>query len=294
MKIAIFGKTLNPELYGAFREILDLLTDRRCKVCMHDSFARQLSTVAGFSGLVETFSNHEELKTKADVLFSIGGDGTLLDTITLIRDSEIPVLGINLGRLGFLSSVSRNEIRHAIDSVITGKYTLDQRSLLRLETKENHFLPLNFALNEVSIHNEGIPSLIRMDVFVNEKFLNSYWADGIIVSTPTGSTAYSLSCNGPIADPHTQTFIITPIASHNLTVRPIIIPDSSIIRIRVSTRSGNFLTGLDSRFESIANDSELIIQKEKFCINLIDLPGKTFFSTIREKLKWGLDARSKL
>jgi NAD+ kinase len=294
MRIAIFGKQLHPEHSSAFREVIDLLLNRRCQLSVYKPFATNLERDIGIQLPGTTFSSSSDLHSQADVLLSFGGDGTLLDTITLIRDSGIPILGINLGRLGFISSISKQEIPHTINSILSGDYRLDKRTLLRLETKSGLFGDLNFALNEVSIHNHGIPSLIGIQVFVNEQFLNSYWADGLIVSTPTGSTAYSLSCNGPIVDPQSQTFLITPIASHNLTVRPIIIPDTSEIRIRLSSREKNFLAGLDSRFETFTTETELTIRKEAFQINLIELQGKNFFSTIREKLKWGLDVRSNI
>ncbi len=294
MRVAVFGKSLNPELSGVFREMLDILQDRRCRIIIHDTFAKHLVSETGYSLNFDTFSCHSHLEEKCDVLLSIGGDGTLLDTLSLIRNSGIPILGVNLGRLGFLSSVSKSEIKHAIDCLLAGNYELDQRSLLRLETPNNPFGELNYALNEISMHYHGTPSLISIKVSVNDLYLNSYWADGLIVSTPTGSTAYSLSCNGPIVYPDTKTLLITPISSHNLTVRPIIIPDNSVIRISVSSRNGKFVAGLDSRFEVFNSETVLNVKKEDFMINLIKLPGKTFFSTIREKLKWGLDVRSKL
>ena len=292
MNIAIFGKIFNGNLIKYFQELISKLEDNNCNLYFYKPFHELVEHKVKFNSEVLFFSEHYEIKNKVDVLLSIGGDGTLLDTITLIRDSNIPILGINLGRLGFLSSVSKDEISTSMESVLNGNYSLDKRTLIKLETKENLFGDLNFALNELTIHKKDNPSLIVIHVSVDEHFLNSYWADGLIVSTPTGSTGYSLSCQGPIVAPGADNFIINPIASHNLTVRPIVIPDNSIIKINIEGRNKEFSLGLDSRFKTIDSSVELIIKKENFCINLINMPEKDFFSTIREKLKWGLDVRN--
>ncbi|MBC8148008.1 MAG: NAD kinase [Bacteroidetes bacterium] len=291
MKIGIFGKTLNDEFVGHFQDMISILEKNKCQISFYKPYYEKISEKLNVSGDL-TFKNHIDIKQNIDVLFSMGGDGTLLDTITLVRDTGIPVLGINLGRLGFLSSVSKDDIEKAIENVIKGNYTLDKRTLLRLETKTNLFGDINYALNELTIHKIDSPALIVIKVFVNGMFLNSYWADGIIISTPTGSTGYSLSCNGPIVSPGSENFIINPIASHNLTVRPIVIPDSSEIRLTVDGRNQKFSVGLDSRLQSFESSLELLVKKEDFKINLIDMPDKDFFATIREKLKWGLDVRN--
>ena len=291
MKIGIFGKTLNDEFVSYFQDMISILEKNKCELYFYKPFYEKISEKIKISKF-SFFENHIDLKQKIDVLFSMGGDGTLLDTITLVRDSGIPVLGINMGRLGFLSSVSKDEIEIAIENVIKGNYILDKRTLLRLETKTKLFGDMNYALNELSIHKSDSPALIVIQVYVNGQFLNSYWADGIIISTPTGSTAYSLSCNGPIVSPCSENFIINPIASHNLTVRPIVIPDSSEIRLTVDGRKQNFTVGLDSRMQSFDSSLELLVKKEDFKISLIHMPEKDFFTTIREKLKWGLDVRN--
>jgi NAD+ kinase len=226
------------------------------------------------------------------MLFSIGGDGTFLDIITLVRDSGIPILGINLGRLGFLSSISRDEILLAVDKVLEKKFTLEQRTLISLTTSQNLFGSLNYALNEITVTKTDNNSLAMVEVYVDDKFLNTYWADGLIVATPTGSTAYSLSCYGPIISPGCQNFVITPIASHNLTVRPIVIPDNCIIKLKVGGRNRHYQVGLDSRYEMINNHEELIVKRANFTINVIQLYNKDFYSTIREKLLWGKDQRN--
>jgi NAD+ kinase len=216
----------------------------------------------------------------------------LLDTLTLVRDSNIPILGVNLGRLGFLSSISKDEILPAIDEVVQGKYTLDQRTVLLLRSPDNLFGDVSYALNELSITKTETNSLAVVDVFVNDKFLNTYWADGLLVATPTGSTAYSLSCTGPIITPGSENFVITPIASHNLTVRPIVIPDNNMIRIRLAGRNQVYQVGLDSRYQTIRTGTELIVGRADFKINLVQLTNKDFFTTIREKLLWGKDNRN--
>jgi len=241
---------------------------------------------------VNTFDSYETLKTNADVLLSFGGDGTILSSVTYVRDSNIPILGINLGNLGFLSSISKEEIKEAINDLLSNNYILDRRTLLKLDTDTGLFGDLNFALNEFSVHKKGNLSMITIHVYVNDDFLNSYWADGLIISTPTGSTGYSLSCSGPIVAPGSKNFIITPISTHNLTVRPIVIPDDSIIKLKVMGRNKEFMAGLDSRYVTFPSSKELIISRCHFQVNLIRFARKNFFDTIREKLNWGMDKRN--
>jgi NAD+ kinase len=209
-----------------------------------------------------------------------------------VRDSGIPVMGINVGRLGFLSSIAKDEILPAIDKVIAGDFQIDSRTLVSLIQPKDLFGDLNYALNELTITRKDTTSLIVLHVYIDEKYLNSYWADGLIIATPTGSTAYSLSSGGPILTPDSQNFVLTPIAPHNLTVRPIVIPDMSVIRIIVEGREDQFLVSLDSRKAIIHSNFELIVEKNQFKVNMIRMKGKDFFMTIREKLKWGLDARN--
>ena len=226
------------------------------------------------------------------MLFSIGGDGTILDTVPYVRDSGIPILGFNLGRLGFLSSVPKNEIEQALENVFKGDYYLNKRALLQLDQPQNIFGDLNFALNDLTIYRNNTTSLIVVHVYVDDKFLNSYWGDGLIVSTPTGSTAYSLSVGGPIISPGSQNFVIAPIASHNLTVRPIVIQDSSVIKIKIEGREDKYLMTMDSRHSTINKEDELLIRRCDFEVNLVELKNKDFFSTIRDKLLWGVDTRN--
>lgn len=290
--IALFGKSLEHDGAVYLQQLLDKLKMLNCTLLIFEPFYDKLKSKVAVKCDVKLFNNHDELINNADILLSIGGDGTLLDTIMLVRDSGIPVLGINLGRLGFLSSISREEILPAIDQVMAGNYSIEQRTLLSLTTEENLFGDLNFALNELSVTKANSHALAVVNVFVDDKFLNTYWADGLLVATPTGSTAYSLSCSGPIISPDSENFVITPIASHNLTVRPIVIPDNSTIRITLGGRQLQYQIGMDSRYTTVDHNIEMIIRRTTFKINLIQLHKKDFFTTIREKLLWGKDQRN--
>ncbi|MCD4678816.1 MAG: NAD kinase [Bacteroidales bacterium] len=292
MNIAIFGKTL-PDLYLEYvRDLIQKLEYVNCKLYIYEPYFELLKNKLNFNTKVELFKSHHDLVNNVDYLFSIGGDGTLLDTITLVRDSGIPILGINLGKLGFLSSISKEEISQAIDGIIAGKFTLEKRALLRLQAPTHLFGDLNYALNELTVYKKAPSSMITIHASVNDNYLNSYWADGLIVATPTGSTGYSLSCGGPIISPGSGNFIINPIAIHNLSVRPIVIPDNSVIKIRAEGRDDSFFVSLDSRSAIIDSSTELIIVKEKFHINLIQMENENFFKTIRDKLMWGKDIRN--
>lgn len=292
MKIALFGKSFDEVAMPYIQQLITKLEDVGSVIFIYEPFFKIIESVVSFNKDYNLFNTHEELKQNVDYLFSVGGDGTFLDTLTLVRDSGIPVLGINLGRLGFLSSVSKDEISSAINGLIKGEYTLVPRILIKLNTDQGLFGDFNYALNEVAISRKDSTSLLVIHVYVDGNILNSYWADGLIVATPTGSTAYSLSCGGPIVTPGSKNFVITPIATHNLTVRPIVIPDDSKIRIKLEGRDKQFMVSMDSRTESISESVELNLEKESFSINLVQMNNKSFFSTIRDKLKWGLDIRN--
>lgn len=292
MKIALFGKSFDEVAMPYIQQLITKLEDVGSIIFIYEPFFKIIESVVSFNKDYNLFNTHEELKQNVDYLFSVGGDGTFLDTLTLVRDSGIPVLGINLGRLGFLSSVSKDEISSAINGLIKGEYTLVPRILIKLNTDQGLFGDFNYALNEVAISRKDSTSLLVIHVYVDGNILNSYWADGLIVATPTGSTAYSLSCGGPIVTPGSKNFVITPIATHNLTVRPIVIPDDSKIRIKLEGRDKQFMVSMDSRTESISESVELNLEKESFSINLVQMNNKSFFSTIRDKLKWGLDIRN--
>ncbi len=292
MKIALFGKSPDEASMPYIQQVISKLEHISAEVHIYEPFLDIIKPIVKFKTSYKTFKSHSELKNNVDYLISVGGDGTFLDTVTLVRDSGIPILGINLGRLGFLSSVSKNEIDEAFDSLLKGDFRLEQRILLRLVTKEGLFGDMNYGLNEVAISRKDSNALLLLHVYVDNKILNSYWADGLLIATPTGSTAYSLSCGGPIVTPGSKNFLITPIATHNLTVRPIVIPDDSKIRIKLEGRDDHYLVSMDSRRETIEGNVELNIEKESFKINLIQMQSKDFFTTIRDKLKWGLDIRN--
>jgi len=293
MNIALYGKSFSENFDQCVQQLILKLEKENCGISIYEPFALFLKKKVKFSFPVQTFNSCADINKKTDFLISIGGDGTLLNTITFVRDSGIPVIGINTGRLGFLASISKEEVLDAIDAIFNKKYFLEKRSLLQLETSKFLFGDMNFALNELTVLKKDTSSMIIINTYINDEFLNSYWADGLIVATPTGSTAYSLSCGGPIITPESENFIITPISSHNLTVRPIVISDKYSIKLKVTDgRNRRFLVSLDSRTQTIDNSTELIIRKADFKINLVRLENEKFFSTIRNKLMWGLDKRN--
>lgn len=287
MRIAVYGKNIRPENKEPVTQLITELEEKGAVVTLHSNFNNvDLSAGGGY------FTSHADLTGKTDFLCSVGGDGTFLDTIPLVRNSNIPVFGINIGRLGFLANIARDEISKAIESLIKKDYTLDKRSLIRLSTDTNLFDETNYALNELTVLKKDSSSMITIHAFINDEYLNSYWADGLILSTPTGSTAYSLSCGGPIVTPDSENFILTPIAPHNLNVRPIVIPDKSRVRLKVEGRSEQFLVSLDSRTETILPETELNIEKSDFTLSMVRFNFNSFLSTIRNKLMWGLDRRN--
>lgn len=292
MVIAIFGRTVSPENLKYVQRMIDKLILKECRLTIYRPFYEMLEDKVEFPGEVEFFEDYKDIEGKVDFLFSIGGDGSILDALTVVRDSGIPIMGINIGRLGFLSSIAKDEILPAIDKVLDRDFKIDERTLVRLSRPKDLFGDMNYALNELTITRKDTTSLIVLHVYIDGMFLNSYWADGLIIATPTGSTAYSLSSGGPILTPGSENFVLTPIAPHNLTVRPVVIPDKSKIRIIVEGREEQFLVSLDSRRAIIYSNFELIIEKADFKVKIVQMKGKDFFMTIREKLKWGLDARN--
>ncbi len=292
MKIALFGKEFTNDQQSFLQMLVDELIARNVDLCLYEKYYNMISPRVKLPGNITFFSSHINLLEDTDMLFSIGGDGTLLDTIPYVRGSGIPILGINLGRLGFLSSISKTEISEALKLLFDGRYKLDKRALLSLINPPDIFGDLNFALNDLTIYRKNTTSLIVVHVYVDGLKLNTYWGDGLIVATPTGSTAYSLSVGGPILTPGSQNFVIAPIASHNLTVRPIVIQDSSEIRIGIKGREEKYLMTMDSRHTAINKKDELVIRRCDFTVNLVQMENKDFFSTIREKLMWGKDYRN--
>lgn len=292
MKLALFGKSIREENYPYLLQLISKLEENACELIIYKPFLDLLKENSGFTCKAGAFADHQELIGNADMLFSIGGDGTLLDTVAFVRDSGIPVLGINLGRLGFLSSIPRDEIQTAVDKVISGDYIIEKRTLLKLESQRNLFGEFRYALNDLTVTRKDSTALIVIKVYVDGLFLNSYWADGLIVATPTGSTAYSLSSGGPIVAPGSENFVITPLAPHNLTIRPIVISDKSRVSLRVEGRDKQYLVSLDSKTDVIEPGDELHISRADFSFNLVKIEHKDFYTTIRDKLKWGLDVRN--
>ena len=292
MKFAIFGREVSRDFDPALQKLIDALESDAAGVMVYEDFYRQISERIRFQSEPALFRSHSQLRDEAKILISIGGDGTLLDTITLIHDSGIPVLGINTGRLGFLSAIAVDEIQAVTESLLQGNYSLDKRSLIRLHSPDHHFGPVNFALNELTVLKRDNSSMIAINAYVDDLYLNTYWSDGLIVATPTGSTGYSLSCGGPIVSPDSNTLVITPIATHNLTVRPVIIADNSEVKLKISGRTQDYLVILDSRSTPLSTSVELQITKAPFSINLLCLGQKDFYKTIRNKLAWGLDKRN--
>ncbi len=291
MQVAIFGKVFTDDRINYLQLLINKLLSENITISIADSFYEFIRSKVDIPVSTSTFNHYDDLKGKTDFLISVGGDGTMLDAITYLGNSGIPVMGINLGRMGFLSSIHKEEINEAVNDIISGNFKLDRRSLIRLETEQNLFGKYNYALNELTINKKDSGSMILVSVYVDDILLNGYWGDGVIIATPTGSTAYSLSCNGPILAPDSENFVITPIATHNLTVRPVVISDKCILKVRVEGRIPQFLIGLDSRYETIDAETELIVKKETFNINLVQRMNDNFFTTIRQKLMWGRDIR---
>jgi NAD+ kinase len=292
MKIALFATSFSEELESYYMELLGKLNYFNFDITIHEPIYKILSEKHLIGDKTTSFRDNSDIKNNVDFLFSIGGDGTFLKTVTLVKDSGIPILGFNTGRLGFLSSISIDEISDAIENILGGKYQIEKRSLIKIDSPPNLFGSDNYALNEITVHKRDSSSMIMIHAYINDVFLNTYWADGLIVSTPTGSTAYSLSCGGPILTPDSNNFIITPIAIHNLTVRPIVVPDNVCIKLRIEGRIDQYLVTLDSNNVVTSSSIELSIRKESFYINIVQQNHQSFFSTIREKLMWGWDKRN--
>ncbi len=292
MKIAFFGRAVDPAFMDTFSLLIRILEEKATVFHFYESFYKQIADNVIISKPVKILPAKSQPDKDTFCMISIGGDGTLLDTITLLRDSGIPVLGINTGRLGFLSAISTEETEHAARSLISGDYSIDRRAMLQLSTPADLFENFNYALNELSVLKRDNSTMISISAYVDDLFLNKYWADGLIVATPTGSTGYSLSCGGPIVSPESKNLVITPIATHNLTVRPIVIPDSSTVKLRISGRTQEYLVALDSRSRPLSTTTELVIKRAPFSINLLCVGQKDFYKTIRNKLAWGLDKRN--
>jgi NAD+ kinase len=293
MKIAIFGQYYQNDTRPIIRDIFVFLNNNHVELLIEANFLAILYEEKIVAKPYKTFSSHEDL-AGVDLLLSIGGDGTILRATTFVRSSGIPILGINAGRLGFLAKVQKDNIAHLLDKVLQKQYTISNRSLISLQiSNENDpFLGLNFALNEISVSRKDTTSMITVETYLNKEYLTSYWADGLIISTPTGSTGYSLSCGGPVLLPDVSSFVITPIAPHNLNARPLVIPDNVEISMKVSGRESQYLVSLDSRIVTLQNEVEIRVKKAPFAIKMIEIEEESFLQTLRKKLLWGEDRRN--
>lgn len=292
MKVAIYSRKLEWDLYQEVQLLIDELVAQQIEPVFYAPFYQQISQSMELLPGWKTFSESAELGEEIDCIISLGGDGTLLDTVTLVRNKNIPVMGINFGRLGFLASIGKENLTSAVSALVNRTFVLDKRVLIHLDSNIPLFDGLPYGLNEFSIHKRDIASMIKIHTYLNGEFLNSYYADGLILATPTGSTGYSLSCNGPVVFPDSGSFVITPVAPHNLNVRPIVVPDNTVISFEVESRSDQIICALDSRREIVEKDIQLAVKKENFTISLVRLNENNFLQTLRTKLSWGLDKRN--
>jgi len=292
MKIAIYSRGTENNQIQDISLLLTELFNYGAEPVFYQDFFNQFYSAVNIQGKYSTFHSGEDMDSSIDCLISLGGDGTLLDTVTLVKDSGIPVLGVNYGRLGFLANIGKEELHTAFDALANRKYVLDKRTLIHLDANIPLFGESPYALNEFSLHKKDTSPMIKIHTYLNGEFLNTYWADGLIVATPTGSTGYSLSCNGPVVFPDSASFVITPVAPHNLNIRPIIVPDNTIVSFEVEGRTDGFLCTMDSRREIVTKEIQLAVRKEAFGINLIRLNENNFLQTLRSKLSWGLDKRN--
>lgn len=294
MRVMFYGMKLRDSSeYPHIAKLVQSLRAEQIEIYWYGPYAAEVIQAGLVDPDVLTADDNEDLINKnIDMVIAPGGDGTILAAVSFVRDSGIPILGINLGRLGFLSSVEKKYIEKAVKMIRAGKYSIDARTILGLKSNIPVFSSFPFALNDFTLNKRDTSSMITVYVYVDGALMNAYWSDGIIISTPTGSTGYALSCGGPIIFPQSNTLIITPIAPHNLNVRPVVLSDNHIIKVRVEGRTDNFMCTMDSRYETITPDHEIEISKADFKINLVRLEGQSFMKTISEKLMWGLDKRN--
>jgi len=291
MRIGLHGRDFKAKSSVFIEKLLEQLAHYDAEIWLSNKFIKQVEASVLKTVKYKSFELGDNLKS-LDFFFSLGGDGTILESVTYVGKAEVPILGINTGRLGFLATTSREHASEALDSLFKGDFKIETRTLLKLIATPKLFGKLNFGLNDLTIMKKDTSSMITVHVFVDGELLNSYWADGIIISTPTGSTGYSLSCGGPLLYPKSESFVITPVSPHNLGSRPIVIADSSEISFQIEGRSKKYLVSLDSRFETIDDTVKLVLKKEKFKVKLVMLPGHNYFKTLRQKLNWGLDVRN--
>ena len=304
-KVAIYGYYRPEKSFTYLLLLLDLLSKEKVEIIFQKDFYEKLLKHRNFSQEqpeyllktypeFDTFSSYNDLPADTNVFFTYGGDGTILRALTFIRDKGIPIFGINAGRLGFLATVQKEQLEKAVTAYFRGQYTISERNLVAIETspEQPEIKKMNFALNELVVNRKNTTAMISIDTFIDDEYLSTYWADGLIVATPTGSTAYSLSCGGPIMVPEAMNFIINPIAPHNLTVRPLVVPNEHQIKLKVSSREPEFLISLDSRVYSLPVDTEIMVYTAPFVIKLIQFKENSFIKTLQKKLLWGKDERN--
>jgi NAD+ kinase len=304
-KVAIYGYYRPEKSFTYLLLLLDLLQKQNVEIVFQKAFYNKLLTHRNISNKnadfllqsypeFETFSGYDDLPDDINLLFTYGGDGTILRAVTFIRDKGIPVFGINAGRLGFLATIQKEQIEKAVDLYFKGQYTISERNLIAIDTKPEvkDIKQMNFALNELVVNRKNTTAMISIDAYIDNEYLSTYWSDGLIIATPTGSTAYSLSCGGPILVPEAMNFIINPIAPHNLTVRPLVIPNEHTVKLKVDSREDEYLISLDSRIYSLPKETEITIYTAPFTIKLIQFESNSFIKTLQKKLFWGKDERN--
>lgn len=292
MNIAIYSRVFKKEHLPYLKLLLSHLQAAGMHPWMAEPYYKSLKKQVKDFGHYPVFKNHLELQANCDLLISMGGDGTLLDTLHWVRNSSIPVAGINTGRLGFLADIQKEDLFHLVEAIQSHTYTLEDRTLLHVDTNEPVFGEINYGLNEFTLHKTDSSSMITIHTFLNGEYLSSFWADGLIVATPTGSTAYSLSCGGPIMFPSSDTFVLTPVAPHHLNARPMIIPDHTVLSFEVETRARHYLCSIDSRYKTVGKSFQVALRKESFSLKLLRMPESSYIKTLREKLMWGEDVRN--
>lgn len=294
MKVGVYGQYYKDETISYIKVLLKTLYKKNIEVVIEKKFYDAIKNNNLPLTNYSTFSDHTDLDSSFEVIFTVGGDGTFLRAVTFVRDHNIPILGINVGRLGFLATIQKDEIEHAIELLLAKKYSIVERTLLSIETNEKNkeLSEINIALNEISVSRRNSTSMITIETYLDDEYLTSYWADGLIIATPTGSTGYSLSCGGPVITPSTKSLVVTPIAPHNLNARPLIIPEETQIKLKIIAREESALVSLDSRITTVDSNSELYIKKAPFMLKTIFLSDQTFLKTLREKLLWGEDKRN--
>ncbi len=292
MKAAVYSRVFEDEQKKDVQLFFNELAVQKIEPVIYQDFFEQIKNKIDLPAATTIFSDADDLTEETEFIISLGGDGTLLDTITMVKGKPVAIMGINFGRLGFLASIGREHVQVAVKAIANRTYVVDNRTLIHVDASIPMFGNVPYALNEFSIHKRDVASMIKIHTYLNGEFLNTYWADGLLVATPTGSTGYSLSCNGPIVFPDSGSFVITPVAPHNLNVRPIVVPDNNVISFEIESRSDQIICALDARREIVSKNVQLAVRKESFDVHLVRLSENNFLQTLRNKLTWGLDKRN--